>query len=131
MWSDNIKTALRQGVGSEEIIKELDELKLASDFMAEAANDVLKCSSRAMLYSITPRRALWLKPWSANPTSKQSWCRIPYDGEALFGDKMDAAITRVSGDKWFNSPGQKQEGEIRNTPSCPAESERFQSVPSR
>lgn len=99
VWSDNIETALRQGVGSNEIIKALDELKLASDFMAEAAIDVLKCSSRAMLYSITARRALWLKPWSADPTSKQSWCRIPYNGKALFGDKMDAAITRVTGGK--------------------------------
>lgn len=99
VWSDNVETALRQGVGSEEIIKALDELKLASDFIAEAAIDVLKCSSRAMLYSITARRALWLKPWSADPTSKQSWCRIPYDGKALFGEKMDTAITRVTGGK--------------------------------
>ena len=99
VWADNIETALRAGIDSEEIIKALDELKLASDFMAEAAIDVLRCSSRAMLYSITARRALWLKPWAADASSKQSWCRIPYDGKALFGEKMDSAITRVTGGK--------------------------------
>ncbi|XP_077341804.1 uncharacterized protein LOC143987129 [Lithobates pipiens] len=97
--SENIESALRQGVDSKEIIKALDELKLASDFMAEAAIDVLKCSSRPMLYSITARSALWLKSWSADPTSKQSWCCISYNGKALFGDKMDAAITRITGGK--------------------------------
>lgn len=75
----------------EQIIRALDELKLASDFMAEAAIDSLKCSVRTMLYSITAKRALWLKPWVADPSSTQTWCRIPFDGKALFGEKLDAA----------------------------------------
>lgn len=40
--SDNIELALRQDIDSGEIIKALDELKLASDFIAEAAIDTLK-----------------------------------------------------------------------------------------
>ena len=123
VWTDNIETALRAGIDTEEVIKALDELKLASDFMAEAAIDVLRSSSRAMLYSITARRALWLKPWAADPSSKQSWCRIPYDGKALFGEKMDSAISRVTGGKgglipqdrnrrkrFFPRPGAQQRG---------------------
>lgn len=98
-WTDNIEVALRRGLDTDQIVKALDELKLASDFIAEAAIDTLKCSARAMLYSVTARRALWLKPWSADPSSKQTWCRIPYDGKALFGEKLDTAINRVTGGK--------------------------------
>lgn len=97
-WTNNIQLAFRQGVECDQIIKALDELKFVSDFVAEAATDTLKWSARAKLYSVTARRALWLKPWSADP-SKQMWCHIPYDGKALFGEKLETAINRVTGGK--------------------------------
>lgn len=72
---------------TEQIIRALNKLKLASDFMAEAAIDSLKCSARTMLYSTTTKRAVWLKPWAADHSSKQTWCGILFNGKALFGGK--------------------------------------------
>lgn len=87
-WTDNIELALKQGIDSDNIIKTLGELKLASDFIAEAAIDILKCLAQTMLYSIT---------WSADPSSTQTWCKILYDGKALA--KNWTAISRVTGRK--------------------------------
>lgn len=40
-----------------------------------------------------------MAPWSADPSSKQTWCCIPYDGKALSGEKLDTVINRVAGGK--------------------------------
>lgn len=45
------------------------------------------------------RRMLWLKPWTADGSSKTNYCRIPFDGKALFGRKLEAAILKVTGGK--------------------------------
>lgn len=98
-WTDNIETALRQDVPKEDIIKALEELRLSADFVGEAAIDTIRCSCRSMLHSVMAKRALWLTPWRADLTSKQNWCKIPFDGKALFGDKLEKAISRVTGGK--------------------------------
>ena len=82
----------------QDIIKALDELKRSDDFVAEAAIDTIRCSARAMLHSVMAKRALWLKPWAADIASEQNWCRIPFDGKALFGERLDKTISRVTGD---------------------------------
>lgn len=48
------------------------------------------------------RRALRLKHWSADNSSKHGLCSVPFDGKLLFGKTLVASIQRVSGG---NRPG--------------------------
>lgn len=80
-------------------LKPYKKLSLAGDFVAEALVDTIRSASRSMLATVMARRALWLKPWSADLASKSNWCRIPYDGVNLFGAKLDTAISKVTGGK--------------------------------
>ncbi|XP_068107658.1 uncharacterized protein [Hyperolius riggenbachi] len=99
VWIEDVQKAVVSNSSVEDITFALEELSLVSDFVGTAAVDTVRSSSRSMLYNIMARRALWLKPWSADPTSKQSWAKIPFDGKNLFGSKMDTAISRVTGGK--------------------------------
>lgn len=98
-WSSIAEKLLLEGTDQEKIVSALQELTLAGDFVAEASVDIIRTSARAMLASMTSRRALWLKPWMADPGYKTYWCKIPYDGTNLFGEKLDLAISKVSSGK--------------------------------
>lgn len=52
-----------------------------------------------MLFLVMARRALRLKPWMAVASLTSNWCRIPFDGMALFGNKLKSAISKVTGGK--------------------------------
>ena len=54
-WSTNFEFALSQGLEPEEILKSLEQLKLVSGSMVEAAAETLKCSSQALLHTVTAR----------------------------------------------------------------------------
>ena len=99
VWVSDIESKL--GSLSEEAVESspIHELKLASVFLGEASIDVLRLLSRSMLSSVTAKRALWLRPWIADPASKQAWCKIPFEGTSLFGNKLDSAIAKATGGK--------------------------------
>lgn len=62
-------------------------LKLAATFLAESLVDAIKLL-------VTTVEDIWLRLWSADPSSKQSWCKITFGGLSLFGDKLDSAIPK-------------------------------------
>lgn len=49
-WTENVETALRQDVPKDDIIKALEELKLAADFTGEAAIDTISQLNAAFSY---------------------------------------------------------------------------------
>ncbi|XP_068115888.1 uncharacterized protein [Hyperolius riggenbachi] len=99
VWIDKVQRDIARGASMNEVTFGLNELRLSADFLGEASVDIVRSASRSMLYAVMAKRNLWLKPWSADPTSKQAWSKIPFDGKNLFGPKMDAAISRVTGGK--------------------------------
>lgn len=68
-WTDNVDATLR-GV-SEDLARgsAVQELRLAAAFLGEASIDILRLVARVMLSSVTAKRALWLRPWVADPAS--------------------------------------------------------------
>lgn len=115
-WSSATARLVTEGADQEQITKALQELSLAGDFVAEASVDTIRSTSRSMLASVMARRALWLKPWSADPASKSNWCRIPYDGVNLFGAKLDTAISKVTGGKSGLIPSDRRPKQQRPPP---------------
>lgn len=96
------------------MVSALQEITLAGDFVAEASVDIIGTSARAMLASVTSRRALWLKPWVAAPASKTNWCKIPYDRTSLFGEKLHSAILKVTGGKSGLIASDKRPKQLKN-----------------
>lgn len=104
-------------ITAEFVIKFCKLLRLASSFLGEASIDIIRLVARVMLSAVTAKRALWLRPWLADPASKQVWCRIPYDGSSLFGNKLDSAITRATGGKsGFLPQDRRLQGQRRSFP---------------
>ncbi|XP_073485058.1 LOW QUALITY PROTEIN: uncharacterized protein [Aquarana catesbeiana] len=94
-WTENVDSFLKSV--SEELAgsSAAAELKLAAVFLGEASIHLIRLLARIMLASVTAKRALWLLPWLADPVSKQAWCKIPFEGSSLFGNKLDDAMTRA------------------------------------
>lgn len=78
---------------SEEVARNaaVQELKLASAFLGEASIDIITMLARTMLSSVTAKSEI-LVVALADPASKQAWCRMPFEGSSLFGNKLDSDI---------------------------------------
>lgn len=122
IWVDGLQGTLRSVSEETAANAPIQELMTASAFLGEASIDIIRLLARVMLSSVTAKRALWLRPWVADPASKQAWCRIPFEGSSLFGNKLDSAISRATGGKSGFLPqdrrllGQKQTKPRRQAP---------------
>lgn len=96
-WAEKAETDLRASAKISLVLKSLTDIKQAGDFVSEAAIDSRRCSGRVMLFSVMGRRALWLIPWMAEASSKSYWCHILFDRAVLFGNKLESAISKVTG----------------------------------
>ncbi|XP_041419428.1 lamina-associated polypeptide 2, isoforms alpha/zeta-like isoform X2 [Xenopus laevis] len=108
MWLQNVELALKEGVNRRDIIESLAELKLGTDFVTEASVDMVRSSSRAMALSIAARRALWLRAWNADKASKMNLCNLPFEGQMLFGTKLEDIIKKVTGGKGVFLPQERK-----------------------
>ncbi|KAM4770964.1 LOW QUALITY PROTEIN: zinc finger BED domain-containing protein 4-like [Rhinophrynus dorsalis] len=55
--------------------------------------------ARASALSVTARRALWIKPWDANTSSKNRLVSLPFLGPFLFRDQLDEIIKKSTAGK--------------------------------
>lgn len=69
VWFTNVEMALKSGVEMVRIITALEKRNLLAAFLAEASID--KLTSRLMIYLVMAKRALWLRYWVVDHTSKQ------------------------------------------------------------
>lgn len=96
---------LEESLDQKETLASLSSnLKLALDFVAEAAVNQVHLNSHSKLHSVTARRAQRLKQWSVGSASKRGICSIPFAGKYLFGRILEEAIKRVSGKKLDHMP---------------------------
>ncbi|XP_031758489.1 lamina-associated polypeptide 2, isoforms alpha/zeta-like [Xenopus tropicalis] len=99
IWADNIEQAVLEDSPREKIAQALLDLKKAAEFCLEAAIDLSRLSARNLMYSVAARRALWLRSWYADTASKNTLCKLPYEGKRLFGKSLDDIIAKSSGGK--------------------------------
>lgn len=112
VWYSNVELALGSQCEEEAVSTSLQGLKLAAEYMAEAAIDLVRFVSQIMAHSVTAKWALRLKHWSADSASKHGLCSIPFSGGTLFGKTLEDEIHRVTGGKAGFLPtvlSQKQE----------------------
>ncbi|XP_063814412.1 uncharacterized protein LOC135054888 isoform X3 [Pseudophryne corroboree] len=70
----------------------------SAGFMVEAMKDLGHLNARASSMAVSARRGLWLRQWSADTESKKSVENLPFTGQALFGEVLDAWISTATGD---------------------------------
>ncbi|XP_041426692.1 lamina-associated polypeptide 2-like [Xenopus laevis] len=109
IWLNNVVEALQQKVSREEILNSLHEIQLVNDFCAEASMDILKLAAKDMSLVVAARRSLWLRHWFADTPSKHNLCSLPFEGDLLFGPKLENIISKASAGKSAFLPQDKKE----------------------
>ncbi|XP_041421698.1 lamina-associated polypeptide 2-like [Xenopus laevis] len=108
VWLTDIEEAVSSNVKRPKLVEMLVDCKMAIDFISEASIDLVHLMARSMALSVAARRALWLKPWAADAASKSNLCQLPFEGDMLFGDKLDVIIKKVSGGKSVFLPQERK-----------------------
>lgn len=62
--------------------------------MADAAVETVRTATKSAALLNSARRALWVKTWDGDHTSKTRLCGLPFEGSLLFGTGLDQAISR-------------------------------------
>ncbi|CAJ0954016.1 unnamed protein product [Ranitomeya imitator] len=98
-WSDSLSKALQEGNVSAELAEMSSQVATAGSYLINASLDAADCASSAASNAIAIRRALWLRSWRADSTSKKSLTSLPYQSGRLFGEKLDQLISDSTGGK--------------------------------
>ncbi|XP_041427614.1 uncharacterized protein LOC121401378 isoform X1 [Xenopus laevis] len=113
IWLQEIETELQLAGDKDKMGHLVGDIKVAIDFITDASLEVLKLAARNMGYAVAARRMLWLKHWQADTPSKFNLCALPFEGELLFGPKLDSIISKASAGKSSFLP---QERRVRRQP---------------
>ncbi|XP_041425047.1 uncharacterized protein LOC121395520 [Xenopus laevis] len=124
VWLAEVEEAISSNVKRPKVLEMLADCKLAVDFMSEASIDLVHFMARSLALSVAARRALWLKPWAADAASKSNLCQLPFEGEMLFGERLDTIIKKVSGGKSVFLPQEGRNKSMRFDASFHREKER-------
>ncbi|XP_040207078.1 uncharacterized protein LOC120940879 [Rana temporaria] len=119
VWTTRTQAALKAETGSEALIQTMEDFDLAADFIAEASMDLTKLLAKIMAFAVTAKRALWLRHWGADSTSKLSLCNIPFNGKVLFGKTLEEAISRATGGKSGLMPQRPRKRQQATRPAQP------------
>ncbi|KAG8564927.1 hypothetical protein GDO81_012637 [Engystomops pustulosus] len=115
MWLTQLEEKIKSGVPRSQLVTEVTTAQKASAFLADASVDALRLSARSAALSNSARRALWLKNWSGDLSSKSHLCNIPCEGEFLFGSTLDKILEKAAdGKKGF--PNTKPPGKFFRPP---------------
>ncbi|XP_041431344.1 uncharacterized protein LOC121397804 [Xenopus laevis] len=88
----------------------LSKMLNAIHYLCDASMDSLHLLAKSSALAIAARRALWLKPWSADPASKKNLVSLPFTGTTLFGSELDAIISKISGVRAISYPRTRDPG---------------------
>ncbi|XP_063806678.1 uncharacterized protein LOC134989418 [Pseudophryne corroboree] len=76
-------------------------IKDSAGFVGEAMEDIGLLNSRISSMAVSARRGLWMRQWNVDDESKKSIETLPFTGEALFGDTLDAWISTATSGGFF------------------------------
>ncbi|KAM4049276.1 uncharacterized protein ACNLHF_007801 [Anomaloglossus baeobatrachus] len=77
VWLDTLDKQLKSGTSRDKIVSSLPLLKDAANYLADASADSVRLAARAAGSSNAARRALWLKSWKGDTSSKSRLCALP------------------------------------------------------
>lgn len=98
-WCNSLETDLIVGARRPDLLASIQDMQVAIEFICLATMDSVRLAPRSAAGVAVARRALWLKPWAADSQSKAKLLSLPFQGDYLFGQKLDDIIARSSGGK--------------------------------
>ncbi|XP_053555725.1 uncharacterized protein LOC128646940 [Bombina bombina] len=113
-WIESLEENLSSST-LDDITDRLRVLKLANSFISEAVVHLTKLTAKNSGFAIQARRALWLKSWSADVTSKSKLLNIPFKGQSLFGPGLKEIIADITGGKGHALPQDKAKAKARQS----------------
>ncbi|XP_040215686.1 lamina-associated polypeptide 2-like [Rana temporaria] len=96
LWVEKLAEHLGQFTESEEILGSLSLIGKAVAYLADAALETAKASAKTAALINSSRRAIWVKAWDGDVTSKGKLCGLPFQGSLLFGQGLDDVLARSS-----------------------------------
>ncbi|XP_075034553.1 uncharacterized protein LOC142095507 [Mixophyes fleayi] len=96
LWASTLHTDIEDKINRLYILKSLEVMQKSIDFLCEASLDTILFSSRSMPTVVVARRALWLRPWAADHQSISRLTTLPYEGNFLYGEKLDNLMQRLA-----------------------------------
>lgn len=76
---------------SKEVLDSLDVVGSAVAYLADAT---VRTTAKSGGLLNSARRALWVKTWDGDSSSKNRLCGLPFTGSLLFGTSLDQALAR-------------------------------------
>ncbi|KAM4771069.1 microcephalin, partial [Rhinophrynus dorsalis] len=99
-------------VSRSKLIKEVTSIKQAVSYFCDASLNIIQLAARASFLSVTARRALLLRSWGADTSSKNKLVALPFSAKMLFGEHLEEIVKTLTGGK---SSFLKQEGRTRSS----------------
>ncbi|XP_066434937.1 synaptonemal complex protein 2-like [Eleutherodactylus coqui] len=99
LWLDQLDSHLHLKTPREELVKCLPLIKKATAFLADTSGESVRFAARNAALGNAARRALWLRSWAGDQTSKSRLCTIPLTGEYLFGPTLDKILEKAADKK--------------------------------
>ena len=92
----------------ESLLKDVHMMKSAAEFLCDAPVDVLKLSSRSLALSNATRRALWIKQWTGDLSSKFSFVNMPFHPSSMFGPHLKDILKSYNEEKDASFPVERR-----------------------
>ncbi|CAJ0917264.1 unnamed protein product [Ranitomeya imitator] len=115
-WADALAKSINEQDLPSEMADLAKQLAMASDYVMFASLDAANCAASAASNAIAIRRALWLRDWRADSSSKKSLISLPFQSGRLFGEKLDQLISDATGGKSKFLPQQRPKAAFQRQP---------------
>ncbi|XP_066450109.1 uncharacterized protein [Eleutherodactylus coqui] len=96
VWLDQLASLIDQKASREEFASGIPLLQMATGFLADASMETVRFGARTAALSNTARRAVWVKEWSGDLTSKNKLCTLPFRGTRIFGPDLDRLLEKAA-----------------------------------
>ncbi|XP_077323067.1 uncharacterized protein LOC143956755 [Lithobates pipiens] len=95
MWISKLIDHISQTSKSKEVLDSLEVVGSAVAYLADAAVETVRTTAKSAALLNSARRALWVKTWDGDGSSKTRLCGLPFEGSLLFGAGLDQVLARA------------------------------------
>lgn len=96
LWVTEFKNMISEDTTKEELLSSIPALASAVDFLSDSATEAIRLSAKSLALTNNARRALWLKNWEGDFTTKSKLCSLPFEGSLLFGKQLQDTLEKLA-----------------------------------
>ncbi|XP_056426618.1 uncharacterized protein LOC130367817 isoform X2 [Hyla sarda] len=108
VWLSQLGRNIQEGISRIDLLEEIDTLKTAADFACDLPLDVTRICAKNLAVLNSARRAIYLKPWPGDASSKVNFCALPFEAGFLVGSQLESILEAEKGEKALAFPFARQ-----------------------